>query len=188
MNPPMLPDDETLAFGERGYFIRDRFIAGDEAADIAAYAKRMVEVMKPAGIGPGGRRDTTVRGDFSTWLDDSPMHPLFEKLMHEINGSAYLGLRNFQVQLAYYPGEGAHYVRHTDAPPGHNIRRVTALLYLNADWKPEHGGELRMHVDPPRDVAPELGRLVVFLSERVEHEVLPAFAPRFAATAWYRAV
>jgi SM-20-related protein len=35
------------------------------------------------------------------------------------------------------------------------------------------------------DVEPSLDRLVVFLSERIDHEVLPAFAPRLALTAWY---
>jgi SM-20-related protein len=36
------------------------------------------------------------------------------------------------------------------------------------------------------DVAPLLDRLLVFLSERVEHEVLPMRAPRWAVTAWFR--
>ena len=32
---------------------------------------------------------------------------------------------------------------------------------------------------------PGVDRLVVFLSDRVEHEVLPAHAERWAVTAWY---
>jgi SM-20-related protein len=65
---------------------------------------------------------------------------------------------------------------------------VTAIVYLNPAWKREDGGQLRLHVDPVQDVDPVLDRLVVFLSEKVPHEVLPSFAPRFAATAWFRAV
>ena len=76
-------------------------------------------------------------------------------------------------------------MRHRDAFPGGDNRRVTAILYLNPDWQPEHGGQLRLHLDPPRDVEPFSERLVVFLSDRVEHEVLPAFADRWAITAWY---
>jgi len=34
-------------------------------------------------------------------------------------------------------------------------------------------------------VEPTLDRLVVFLSERIEHEVLPSQAPRLALTAWF---
>ena len=32
---------------------------------------------------------------------------------------------------------------------------------------------------------PEGGRLVVFLAGVVEHEVMPAYAPRVALTAWF---
>ena len=45
-----------------------------------------------------------------------------------------------------------------------------------------------MHLDAgPIDVAPVLDRLLVFLSEQVEHEVLPTHLPRRAITAWFRA-
>jgi len=54
-----------------------------------------------------------------------------------------------------------------------------------------NGGPLPMkrwldtHGKRPLDVAPVLDRLVVFLSERLDHEVLPTFAPRLAVTAWF---
>jgi SM-20-related protein len=64
---------------------------------------------------------------------------------------------------------------------------VTAIYYANPGWRPGDGGTLRLHLDEGSiDVAPELDRLIVFRSERVEHEVLPAQAPRRAVTAWYR--
>jgi SM-20-related protein len=179
-------NDEILALGMQGYFIRDGFL-GARAGEAAEFAARMQETMNPAGM-VGGKRDTSIRGDLTCWLDDSPMHPAFTQLMQELNLGAWLGLRGYQVQLACYPGGGARYDRHVDAPPGHLIRRVTAIVYLNPGWKPEHGGQLRLYVDPVKDVDPVLDRLVVFLSEKVPHEVLPSFAPRYAATAWFRAV
>ena len=88
--------------------------------------------------------------------------------------------------MARYTDDGARYVRHRDAFPGQGNRRLTAICYLNPDWRPEHGGMLRLHLDTgPLDVEPTLDRLVVFLSERVEHEVLPSRALRLAATAWF---
>ena len=48
-----------------------------------------------------------------------------------------------------------------------------------------YGGRLRLWVTPQVDLAPLHGRLVVFRSTLVEHEVLPVFSPRYAATAWY---
>src|SRR6185295_11601544 len=92
----------------------------------------------------------------------------------------------FDLQVARYPGAGARYVRHRDAFGGPESRRVSAILYLNPTWTPADGGLLRLHTGAGAvDLEPRLDRLVVFLSERLEHEVLPAHAERFAATAWY---
>jgi SM-20-related protein len=177
--------EELDALRERSWFVRDGFL-GEGAQAAAEYAAGLAASMKPAGIGTDGRRDTTVRADLTAWLDDSPLHPAFTKLMQELNDTAWLGLRGYQVQLACYPGEGAHYTRHVDAPPGHLLRRVTGIVYLNPGWKPEDGGQLRLHMNPVVDIEPKLDRLVVFLSEKVPHEVLPAHATRYAATAWFR--
>ena len=96
------------------------------------------------------------------------------------------GSAGFDLQLAHYPGGGERYVRHRDAFQGQSNRRVTAIYYANLDWRPEHGGLLRLHLEEgTQDVEPTLDRLVVFLSERVEHEVLPSHAPRLALTAWF---
>ena len=65
---------------------------------------------------------------------------------------------------------------------------VTAIYYLNEGWTPSDGGVLRLHIADGQLVEgqPILDRLVIFLSDRVEHEVLPAHAERLAITAWYR--
>jgi SM-20-related protein len=179
-------DDETRALAEHSYFIRDAFLPPDEALAAHAWAQGLIGTLKRAGFGRENFIDPTVRGDFTRFVDQSPVHGAFVRLMDELNGSLWLGLKAFQMQLGHYPPNGALYVRHLDAMPNKNVRRVTALLYLNPDWAKEHGGCLRMHLDPPLDVEPRLNRLVVFMSERVEHEVLPSFAPRLTLTAWYR--
>jgi SM-20-related protein len=166
--------------GEQHYFIRDEFTKLAEAAH--AFANQ--QSLAPAGIQREGKKNEAIRSDETVWLDDSPLHASFEALREELNRTAYLGLTRFDVQLARY-APSARYVRHLDAFPGRENRRVTAIVYLNPEWKPEHGGQLRLHVKPPRDVKPLMNRLVVFLSEKVEHEVLPAHAPRLAMTAWY---
>jgi SM-20-related protein len=188
-------DAEIAQLGEQGFFLRDRFLG--EASALAL--REAVEALReggrflPAGLSRGGayRIDPAVRGDAITWL--APELPGLEDLFSSftalrdgLNEAAYLGLDRFDVQAAFYPGEGAHYARHRDAFPGQGNRRLTAICYLNPAWRPEHGGALRLFLDTgPLDVAPVLDRLVVFLSERVEHEVLPAYAPRLAATAWF---
>lgn len=186
MSDDELPDDELRALAERGCFIRDGFLPHAEALAAHAFASGLVETLKPAGIGRDSFLDPNIRGDFTRFLDESPVHAAFERLQTQLNSSLGLGLANFQTQLGYYPGNGALYVKHLDALPTKNLRRVTALLYLNPLWKPEHGGQLRLHLDREVDVDPTLNRLVVFLSERIEHEVRPSFAPRLTLTAWYR--
>jgi SM-20-related protein len=116
------------------------------------------------------------------------VHARFEALRAELNEAAYLGLDYFEVQIAQYPGAGAGYDRHVDAFPGSANRRVTAILYLNQGWTPEQGGVLRAWMPDGEviEVEPVAGRLVVFMSDKVPHQVMPTFAPRCAVTAWYR--
>ncbi|MBL8953858.1 MAG: 2OG-Fe(II) oxygenase [Myxococcaceae bacterium] len=175
---------EVEQLGERGFFVRDAFAPADLIE--AALKHAHTQPLTPAGIQRGAIKSPDVRTDLTAWLDDAPLTPAFEALRQELNHTAYLGLTRFDLQLARYE-PGARYVRHRDAFPGSDNRRVTAIVYLNVAWRKEHGGLLRLHVEPPVDVEPVLNRLVVFLSDRVEHEVLPAHAPRLALTAWFYA-
>jgi hypothetical protein len=84
----------------------------------------------------------------------------------------------------------------------YRARVVTAILYLNADdptpWSEQaDGGCLRMHLGTMsgddegtsavevRNISPLGGRLVLFDSQRVLHEVLPTHRDRFALTVWF---
>jgi SM-20-related protein len=191
-----LRDEEIAALGTKGFFVRDSFLGPEQARAVHAEATHRVEAgtLRPAGIRRGADRteDTAVRGDFISWVEPAQGTALgslweaFARLGEALSSGAWLGLGRFDLQLAHYPGGGARYVRHRDAFPGQSNRRVTAIYYANPDWQPEHGGMLRLYLDEGTlDVAPTLDRLVVFLSERLEHEVLPAHAPRLALTAWY---
>jgi SM-20-related protein len=177
-------------------FVRDGVLDGPAVErarqELAALAARA----RPAGMGSGNpRQDGAERGDRILWLDDDAGGPGLQALRRVFDGlelalqrDARLRLGRREVQVAWYPGGGARYARHRDvfrhAAAGPR-RRVTAIVYLNPGWRPEDGGLLRLHVgQAPVDVAPAAGRLVVFLSERVEHEVLQARASRLAVTAW----
>lgn len=194
-----LTDQEVRLLGETSFFVRDGFIdpplierAHDEISGLAEQ-----ERLRPAGISRGMnyRLEDRVRGDLITWLDPddaspglSELHRHFATLRDELNQAAYLGLDYFEVQIAQYPGAGSGYDRHVDAFAGSANRRLTAIVYLNRQWSPEQGGVLRAWLPDGqvRDVEPLAGRLVVFLSDRVPHQVMPTYAPRCAVTAWYR--
>lgn len=192
----MLTDDDIESLGTRGCFVRDDFLGASVAERLRVAVHSLAEdgKVQPAQVRRGGDRglDRRIRGDLTRWIDPSvnpevrALHDAFSALGAELSEKAYLGLGAFELQLARYPGDGAHYVRHRDAFSGAESRRLTAIWYANRDWREADGGALRLHLDDgARDVAPVLDRLVVFLSERVEHEVLPTHAPRCAVTAWY---
>jgi len=179
---------EVESLGTRGWFERADFPGSAEAAGIAA-DRAAAGTFAPAAISRGHRRDEVVRNDALLWL--GPEDPQlggfvagFEALRLELNEGAWLGLTRFDLQLAHF-GPGGHYQRHLDALKGGNNRRVTAIVYLNPAWTPVDGGQLRLFLDPSVDLEPRLGRLVIFLSEKIEHEVLHSGAERLAATAWY---
>ncbi len=197
-----LSDAEVLALGERGWFLRDGLLGRPAAAAIHDHVETLAATgrLRPAGLSRGAayRVDQAVRGDAILWVEpaDVPLElvPLWEAflaLRDALNRQAYLAVDRMEVQIARYPGDGAAYDRHRDAfvalPGARPNRRVTAIYYANPAWTPEAGGVLRLH-DPEGlvDVAPVLDRLLVFLSERIDHEVLPALAPRCAVTAWFR--
>jgi SM-20-related protein len=90
--------------------------------------------------------------------------------------------------LACYPGGGARFKRHVDnSPEAADLRVCTAILYLNGDWAPDHGGALRVYHGVGEDyveVEPRRGTLAIFWSHRVPHEVMPASRTRFAISVW----
>eukprot|EP00775_Hariotina_reticulata_P013751 gene13751-13870_t len=99
--------------------------------------------------------DPNHRGDITSWvslpeLANQPLLAAVVRLLQSVRGQ--LSQHGFDVsgrssvQLACYPGAGAHYVRHTDASAAVPGRCVTALLYLNTDWhSQDDGGELALY-------------------------------------------
>jgi len=143
-----------------------------------------------SGTAHRGDRISWVRGTGNTALASAVR--LLQGLAAELETSA----ANFgplhvppEAMLACYPGKGTHYKPHRDSV-GEDPRRVTCIFYLQTlAWRSEvDGGELRAlpRGRAPQKVEPKGGRLVIFDSCAVEHEVLPARAPRMALTLWLR--
>ena len=161
-----------------------------------AVARDAAGELAPAGVCRGAARHVHagIRGDRIAWLDpashaaaETDILAYFESLRVECNRALLLGLFEFEGHFALYP-PGASYARHRDRFRDDDARMLSCVLYLNDAWLPACGGALRLHLDSGRtlDVLPDEGTLVVFLSERFEHEVLPATRPRLALTGWFR--
>jgi SM-20-related protein len=139
------------------------------------------------------QRREDVRGDLICWLAgallpaETEVLGALEQLRLSLNEGAYLGLLDLEIHYAWYP-PGAAYARHVDRPRGRSARRVSLALYLNERHSPADGGALRIHGDDGRfrDIEPVGGRLVQFLSESREHEVLLTQVPRLSLTGWFR--
>lgn len=146
-----------------------------------------------------------VRGDKVCWLStDRTLPPSVSHVLttlHAAVQSLAVVLQGWPCvasssQLALYEA-GGRYVRHLDVRRGGGgpVRRLTAIVYLNDGWQAEWGGQLRLYEQCSADVGesersvdvlPVYGRLLLFASEELEHEVLPATHRRVALTTWFK--
>lgn len=146
--------------------------------------------LDPAGLGRERNQVPSLRSDHTAFVDpgdegwEAPV-AWFAALGRSLSEQLRLALPAFSLQIAGFP-PGARYVRHVDTIRGDPARRLTATLYLDRSWDPEDEGQLRViEPDGERDVLPIGGRLVLFRSDVVEHEVLPTRRIRYALTAWF---
>jgi SM-20-related protein len=163
-------------------------------AECAAWRRSRGEfVGARIGADRGLQRREDVRSDVICWLAgalapaETDVLGSLEQLRLCLNEGGYLGLLDLEIHYAWYP-PGAAYARHVDRPRGRSARRVSLALYLNEHRSPADGGALRIQGDDGRfrDIEPVGGRLVLFLSESREHEVLPTQVPRLSLTGWFR--
>lgn len=179
---------------EKDFVVIDDFISDEMYGIIMHFFKRMEteDKLRKAGIGASGEFQITpaVRGDFIYWLDrakDTELGPFFG-LMDELNQNlkryCFLSLADSEFHIAKYPA-GSHYNKHLDQFQERSNRQITVLIYLNENWKPGDGGELKIYRDEGNIlIEPIAKRLLLFKSDCVEHEVLTTQVPRYSLTGW----
>jgi SM-20-related protein len=187
---------------EKGWSVIDHYIPEffraallEEQRDILRHGQ-----FRHAGIGTGESFaiKPEIRSDKVFWMERDQLTTLqqaywdmMDQLRQEINQRCFLGLRSFESHFAMYP-PGSFYVRHLDQFQAVAYRVVTVILYLNDTWADENGGELRMYFQTGSgeethvDISPEGGKLVVFLSGEIPHEVLPTNKERVSITGWFK--
>lgn len=145
------------------------------------------------GRGEGQQVQEGIRGDRIQWLETGQSEAcdrylaLMDELRQALNQAFYLGLEDFECHFACY-APGAFYQRHLDRFRDDDRRTVSAVFYLNDDWRPEQGGALRLYLADGRthDVLPQAGTLALFMSAEIPHEVLAATRERLSLTGWFR--
>ena len=198
----MLIDFEPIidALADTGWLVLPNFFPADAVSALRQQALSQWQAgsFHAAGIGQGSGLNVNqaIRGDQVQWLEPCTQGALgqwqgfVEQLRLELNRSLYLGLFEYEHHFALYPA-GAFYRSHIDNFRGTSARLVTTLLYLNDRWQTQDGGQLRLYTDGTqdgefRDIEPQGGTVILFLSERFWHEVLPANRQRLSLTGWLR--
>ncbi len=203
MRAMQIPSDHPLLLrivddlAEHGWSQQNLFLPDALTHALAAECRQRAAEgeLAPAAVGRGPFSEIRegIRGDHIQWIEPGQAPAcdhylaLMDSLREAMNRGLFLGLEDFESHFALYP-PGAFYLRHVDRFRDDDRRMVSAVLYLNDDWLPEHGGQLRMYLDEnlERDVVPIGGCLVVFLSGDIPHEVLPATRNRLSLTGWFR--
>ena len=189
---PLLDD-----LAEQGWAIVANALPVDLTLELAQECRARANqgALQPAGVGRGSAHGVQegVRGDHIQWLEPGQCAAgdrylaMLDDLRGQLNQALYMGLEDYEGHFALYP-PGTFYQKHLDRFRDDDRRAVSAVFYLNSDWQPEQGGALRLYLADgrERDVLPEAGTLVVFLSADLPHEVLPATRERLSLTGWFR--
>ncbi|MCJ8205519.1 2OG-Fe(II) oxygenase [Pseudomonas sp. RGM2987] len=202
MRAMQIPSDDPLLLrivddlAERGWSQQNLFLPDALTRALAAECRQRAAEgeLAPAAVGRGPFSEIRegIRGDRIQWIEPGQAQAcdsylgLMDSLREAMNRGLFLGLEDFESHFAQYP-PGAFYLKHVDRFRDDDRRMVSAVLYLNDDWLPEQGGQLRMYLDgAEHDVVPTGGCLVVFLSGDIPHEVLPATRDRLSLTGWFR--
>lgn len=140
----------------------------------------------------------SIRGDFILWLNEAQAveaeKTFFRKIndfVEYLNKTCFLGILHKEFHYALYP-EGTFYKRHLDTFQNDDRRKLSLVCYLNEqDWQPEYGGELVIYKEEdgrevPVTIYPFPGRVVIFESQMLEHEVKPVKIERLSITGWLK--
>ncbi|MGK0409168.1 MAG: SM-20-related protein [Shewanella psychromarinicola] len=184
------------ALVDKGYILLSDIIP--DYVSLALLEKMQAEQnieFKKAAIGRGIEQqiNTEVRCDKISWLDnqdhiDREYILVMNQLKDGLNRRLFMGLFDFESHYAVYE-PGAFYKKHLDSLHGSQNRILSTVFFLNPDWQENDGGELILYDEsdlPLEVVNPNIGTLVLFLSERFPHEVRPTMKTRNSIAGWFR--
>ncbi|KAL0481245.1 prolyl 4-hydroxylase subunit alpha [Acrasis kona] len=209
----LLNQDQVELFKKQGYLIINDFIPHDLQIKAFEQTRTLAStnMMQAAGSSKSDSddpyRNNKARTDLTTWLHHNEQDGALGELMQRhfsllgADLSTVIHLqkdwKDAEYQLAYYKGSQdtpGYYEKHRDAFPDDGSdasshmsqRRVTAICYLNHNWSEKDGGQLRIWTNNgQQDIDPVGGRLLLFLSGAVDHQVLSTNKERVALTAWF---
>lgn len=184
------------------FSIADNFFSSEEVLALrkSLLGKFEEDQFKKSAIGNQANEQIldAVRGDFILWLDENSDNNA-EKMYFDrindfvcyLNRTCFLGIQDKEFHYALYP-EGTFYKRHLDTFQNDSRRKLSMVCYLNEEhWQMDFGGELTIYklengVETECNIIPQQGRMVIFESQVLEHEVKPVKQPRLSITGWLK--
>lgn len=137
--------------------------------------------------------EKTIRSDKIHWINNHSEHPSEKAFISRIrsfsnylNRTCYTGIQDFEFHFARFE-QGNFYKRHLDQFKNDEGRKFSVITYLNENWTSEDGGQLVLYLDEKElRIVPKWGITVIFKSDLIEHEVLPAKRNRYSITGWLK--
>lgn len=183
-----LTDSQLDTFVDDGWLIIDEVF--DNKALLALQSESGFIDYRDAEL-TAGIRVSDIRGDRIRWITQNFFAGYY--YLQSINALAALfnrilfaGIRHSEAHYACYP-VGFGYQWHSDNPAGRDERVISAVFYLNDDWRDNDGGALEI-VDKHgvhHNVMPVANRLVIFDSD-LQHQVQIAHRQRYSIATWMR--
>jgi SM-20-related protein len=178
-----------------GYGVVDNFMSELEVANLNVLFKKRYDnhEFKNAGISKTANLDKSIRGDEILWIENTSIENSeilllgqINEFMIYVNKTCYLGLKSAEIHFASYP-IGSFYKKHFDKFKIDSDRKLSVVFYLNNNWVVANGGELILYIgNTIKTILPVGGRMVVFESDKIEHEVLPSNKIRNSITGWLK--
>jgi len=187
---------------EQQYSVVEDFFSTEEVFALrnSLFEKYKEDNFKKAAI--GNRLNETieksVRGDFIFWLNENETNAAEKQFFHKINDmvsylnkTCFMGILYKEFHYALYP-KGTFYKRHLDTFQNDDRRKLSMVCYLNEEnWQPGFGGELVLYLNEngrevEKTIYPFPGRMVIFESQILEHEVKPVAQKRLSITGWLK--
>ena len=163
------------------------FIMPDTVSGLSTNIQKLSESdgLKPSGFGnkQDFKKDTGIRGDKINWIEGQSPNPFeitylnkIEKFILYLNKTCFTAIKSFESHYSSYE-KSSFYKRHVDQFKNEKGRKYSIVLYLNEDWKKEDGGLLSLYPKAGEqiNISPLGGRMVLFRSDEMEHEVYPSF-------------
>ncbi len=182
---------------EHGWAVTTDLLAPDTIAALTQEVQSLwtSAAFKAAGVGRGAELQVRadIRSDHILWLEEANLtapqteyRTALATLRQELNAQLFVGVQELEAHYAVYP-PGAFYQKHLDRFSTADERILSCSLYLNPNWDEADGGALRLYQgEHSIEIYPHAGTFVLFRSDAIYHEVLPAARERFSLTGWFK--